>query len=221
MTSFEDVYRILDAGSDANIAPYQHMPRLNGEAEIGDSIASLGLASMYNQEMVTAKANAHLGALDMLIGVKGVIAGAILEVLQTEQQDAIRAGEKPYDFWLSRLAAAPVDWKAVATAGVAFAATSGARRASRPYTVGRDVEKVMKQAATADGFIPHTQSSFKHFRRTRRMREAGITIAATGTAYEVGTVLNPIQNVLLGAGLAAAMTARTIKAEVEHKRRGF
>lgn len=105
------------------------------------------------------------------------------------------------------LAQIPVEWKGIALAGVGFAVTSGVRRATRTYTIGRDVEKVAKavNAPETIEFQPHTEKTYRKYKLARRGREAGVATAATVGGYVAGTQLGVNGNLLVGTlGVGAA-----------------
>ncbi|MCW1908784.1 MAG: hypothetical protein KIH63_005590 [Candidatus Saccharibacteria bacterium] len=181
----------------------------------------LSPGAIYGVEMIHAREGASDGHWDVAAGIKGVVAGGILEIIQTDLEAARAQGDKISSNWFVQMADLPVDWKAVATAGAAFALTSGARRATKPFTVGADIKRALEAARTAESSQAHTLDSYRRFRRLRTLREGVVTIAATGGAYELGTQLTPQQNLLAGVALAAVTATKVVVDKAGYTRRGY
>lgn len=212
---------MLREPNPSNLAPYSPLPdrHIPGDFAAQSAQDVLSVREIYGVEMAKAKKGESSAAFQNLIAAKGVVVGAILGIAQAEIKNGYDAtGDTNL---LATLAKMPVDWKSVATAGAVFGVTNAARRTSRPYTVGADIDKAKKQVETGGELVPHTHESYKRFRRFRTMRDLGLTALATGVAYEGGTQLTVAQNFALGIGLTTASIARVGVARHKYKKRGY
>jgi hypothetical protein len=217
MSAEDSIYETLfnlPGGEIATSVPTPAMPDSFEEPRLSPG-------AIYGVEMIRAREEAGFGHMDVMAGLKGVAAGGFLEVLQTDLEAARARGDEISSNWLVHMAELPVDWKAVATAGAAFALASGARRAARPFTVGADIKRALDAARIAESSQAHTLDSYRRFRSIRTLREGAVTIAATGGAYELGTQLTPQQNLLAGVALAAVTATKIVVDKARYTQRGY